>query len=201
MRGGEAGGRGAPLGNCGFVREVLLRPRLLSRGPGDPAPELEKVIEVPAQAAADRGLRLVVVLDEVQHIFEYESATSWRSFHIELHPHPKRPRNKKSARFDLRRRKRPAVFMHEPTAPVAQRDQVFRPVRSSWAARYHLFRARVGPGRTSTPLQRTGTATSPVMRFTENVSPSTIQIAVSPPEKVATAVCSPTTTVSVPPVG
>lgn len=64
-----------------------------------------------------------------------------------------------------------------------------------------LFPARSGPGRMSTPPQRTGTATSPVMRFTENVSPSTRQLAVSPPEKVTTAVCSPTTTVSVPSVG
>ena len=48
----------------------------LSMGVGDhqdPAPELEEVLEAPARAAADRGLRLVVVFDEFQRIFDYES--------------------------------------------------------------------------------------------------------------------------------
>lgn len=39
----------------------------------DPAPELEEVLAAPARAAQDRGLRLVVVFDEFQRVFEYES--------------------------------------------------------------------------------------------------------------------------------
>lgn len=39
----------------------------------DPAPELEEVLAAPARAAAERGQRLVVVLDEFQRVFEYES--------------------------------------------------------------------------------------------------------------------------------
>jgi hypothetical protein len=33
----------------------------------------------------------------------------------------------------------PADFMHEPMIPAAQRDQVFRPVRTALAARYHMM--------------------------------------------------------------
>jgi hypothetical protein len=40
--------------------------------PHDPAPDLEDILAAPARAAADRGLRLVVVFDEFQRIFDYE---------------------------------------------------------------------------------------------------------------------------------
>lgn len=48
----------------------------LSVGVGDsrdPAPELEEVLAAPARAATDRALRLVIVFDEFQRVFEYES--------------------------------------------------------------------------------------------------------------------------------
>lgn len=41
--------------------------------PRYPAPDLEDILAAPARAAADRGLRLVVVFDEFQRIFDYES--------------------------------------------------------------------------------------------------------------------------------
>ena len=47
----------------------------LSVGVGDqrdPGPELEEVLAAPARAAADRGLRLVIVFDEFQRVFEYD---------------------------------------------------------------------------------------------------------------------------------
>jgi hypothetical protein len=63
----------------------------LSVGEGDhrdPAPELEEVLAAPARAAADRGLRLAVVLDEFQRIFDYDGDLVERTLRTAVQAQP-----------------------------------------------------------------------------------------------------------------
>ena len=54
----------------------------------DPAPDLEDMLAAPARAAADRGLRSVIVLDEFQRIFDYENDLVERTLRSSIQAQP-----------------------------------------------------------------------------------------------------------------